>query len=206
MKKTALFLSILMCFTLSVQSFASEPLPFSDVQPDAWYYNSVQYAVENQLFTGTSETTFEPEAVMTRAMLVTVLYRVAGEPEIGSFNTGFTDIVFNSWYEKAVIWASNNAIVTGVTDTEFMPDDPISRQEMVSILYRYIETNGGGFTGVWAYKLPYDDANLVELWAYEPMSWFIMNDFISGVGDNKLDPNGSATRAQVATIFTSLAL
>ncbi len=174
-------------------------MSFSDVSKDSWYYDAVEYSLQNNLLTGVTETTFEPDTVMTRGMLVTALYRMEGEPEVEAMFSNFVDVDYGSWYKDAIGWAAKSGIAGGVGDRMFMPDQPLTREEMVTMLYRYEQLKGGGFTGVWAYKLPYDDSGFVAIWAYESMSWFIMNDLISGVGENLLAPKEQATRAQVAT-------
>ena len=113
-------------------------LPFTDVREADWFYDDVVYAYENGLFSGTSDTTFSPNASMTRAMLVTVLYRLEGQPTV-SGRSGFSDVKLNSYYEDAVTWAADNGIVNGTGATTFSPNANVTREQMAAILYRYAQ-------------------------------------------------------------------
>ncbi|MGM9524156.1 MAG: GLUG motif-containing protein [Faecousia sp.] len=172
---------------------------FVDVNTKAWYHLYVDYAVKNGLFGGTSENTFEPEAAMTRAMLVTVLWRYEGKP-MGYQNT-FVDVnaKSGSWYIDAVAWAAANNIVGGIGNGKFDPESKITREQMATILFRYanwkdIDTNKRGDLS------NFPDADKVSGYATSAMQWAVAEGLING-SDGKLLPQGNATRAQVATIL-----
>ena len=170
---------------------------FADVNPNEWYHLSVDYVVTLGLFKGTSANTFEPETAMTRAMLVTVLWRYDGEPEAGE-NT-FSDVPNGQWYTKAVAWAAENGIVNGIGNSRFDPDGKITREQVAAILFRYaemkeIETSKRGDLST------FPDGSKVGSWAETAMQWAVAEGIING-SDGKLLPQGSATRAQVATIL-----
>ena len=113
----------------------------------------------------------------------------------------FNDVTEKDWYAMAVSWAESKGIVTGYGDGKFGPNDVLTREQFATILYRYAKMKGLGFTGTWAFQLSFDDASEVSDWAYEAICWMTMQGIINGVGDNKLSPKGSATRAQVATML-----
>ena len=172
---------------------------FVDVNTKEWYHPYVDYAVAHGLFSGTGENTFEPETAMTRAMLVTVLWRYEGQPE-GYENT-FVDVnaKSGSWYIDAVAWAAANNIVGGIGDGKFDPEGKITREQMATILFRYanwkgIDTSKRGDLNT------FPDGSKTAGWAKEAMQWTVAEKIIGG-SDGKLLPQGSATRAQVATIL-----
>lgn len=172
---------------------------FTDVPAGSWYYDAVYAAVEAGLFNGTSDTTFAPDTAMTRAMLVTVLWRMSGEPAAEA-PCGFTDVVKNEWYEKAIDWASAESIVNGVGDNLFAPNNSISREQLATILFRYAQKCGLD-TSARADLSSFTDVGAVSVYAQDAMSWAVSVGLISGVGNGQLDPTGAATRAQVATIL-----
>jgi hypothetical protein len=171
--------------------------PFADVALDDWFYGDVEYATEYGIFKGTSETTFEPRAQMTRAMFVTALYRMSGSPAVKQ-NAGFNDVDGESWYGDAVSWAARSGIVNGVGDNKFAPDRPITRQELVTSLYRYAVFNGTGPTGNWASRIPFDDVADIADWATEAVMWATQKGIVTGKPGNMFDPRGTATRAEAA--------
>ena len=175
----------------------AEPVKFTDVTEKAWYYGAVEYAVQNGLMKGVGNDQFDPEGTMTRAMLVTVLWRYEGEPEAPA-NT-FSDVKAGSWYFDAVSWAAANNIVGGVGDNKFDPDGNITREQMATILYRYC--NGKGIdTSKQASLSGFPDAGKVSSYAQTAMQWAVAEKLVNG-SDGKLLPQGNATRAQVATIL-----
>jgi hypothetical protein len=177
--------------------------PFGDVFVSDWYYDAVKYAVDKQLFTGTSDTTFSPNANMTRAMLVTVLYRMEGRPAVTAANN-FRDVKNGQWYTDAILWANANNIVTGYGDGLFGIDDPITREQMAAILYRYASAKGYNVTGS-DDLARFTDAPSVRGWALDAMKWAVAQGLINGTTDTTLSPGGSATRGQVATILMRFA-
>ena len=184
---------------------AEEPWvnPFRDVTESDWFYDDVVYAYENGLFSGTSDTTFSPNASMTRAMLVTVLYRLEGQPTV-SGRSGFSDVKLNSYYEDAVTWAADNGIVNGTGATTFSPNTNVTREQMAVLLYGYTEKYAPAYLGGAASLNGFPDAASVSNWAYAAMSWAVGNGLISGIASNGADylaPSGGATRAQIAAIM-----
>ena len=174
--------------------------PFTDVTLGSWYYDGVNNALANGWFSGVSATAFAPDSSMTRAMLVTVLYRMSGSPTVGG-TSAFVDVSSGAWYAQAVAWAAENQLVAGYEDGTFRPDLAITRQQMAAILYRY--HSWAGNTPVPGGSLSaYRDAADVAPWALEAMSWANTSGLIQGTGPNTLAPNGTATRAQVAVILT----
>ena len=173
-------------------------LPFTDVSTSDWFYSDVMFVYENGLFSGTDSRSFSPNASMTRAMLVTVLYRLEGEP-VGTGSSSFSDVCSGSYYEKAVAWAAANGIVTGTGSTSFSPDAKVTREQLAAILYRYaqykkLDTDAGA-------KLDsFSDAGNVSGYASEALSWAVSEGLINGAS-GRLMPKGDATRAQVAAIL-----
>ena len=171
---------------------------FNDVVPGAWYTDAVQYAYDNGLMTGTSATTFEPNTTTTRGMIVSMLHRLEGSPAVGSAD--FSDVAGGDWYADPVAWAASEGIVGGYGDGTFGPNDPITREQMASILYRYADYKGLDVSAR-ASLDAYSDADSVSPWASDVMSWAVSEGIISGMTEDTLAPQGTATRAQVAAIF-----
>lgn len=175
-------------------------LPFTDANKSDWFYDAVKYVYENGLFSGTSATTFSPNTPMSRAMMVTVLCRLDGATTSGK--NIFTDVPNGTWYTDAVSWAATNAIVTGIGNNLFDPDADITREQMAAILYRYCEYKG--------IELPktrtggsFADASNISAWATESVDAMYAAEILSGKGNGILDPQGNATRAEVAQMFTN---
>ena len=184
---------------------ASCPIrPFTDAQPDAWYHDGVHWALENGVMKGVGDTLFAPDGTATRAMVVTMLWRLLGEPEAAQA-APFSDVPADAWYAGAVAWAAENGAVTGVSATEFAPDTPVTREQMAAILYRCAQALGQGFTGTWAFHLDYPDAEEISEYAYEPLCWMTMQSVIQGTDGGRLAPKDNATRAQIATMFLRFA-
>ena len=172
---------------------------FADVSADDWYYEAVDWAVNKGLMKGVGEHTFDPGGVCTRAMAVTMLWRMAGEPEAGA--AGFHDLEADAWYAPAVNWAAVSGVVLGTSADTFSPDTPITREQLAVILYRYAQAQGLGFQGVWAFRLDFADAGEVSDYAYEAMCWMTMHGVIKGMGDGTAAPRAEAARAQIAAMF-----
>ena len=185
-----------------VEQGAAPELPFTDVVDGAWYAEAVRYAYENGMMNGISATEFGPDLTTSRAMIVTMLHRLEGEPAVDD-QTAFGDVDGASWYGEAVRWAAANGIVTGVTDTTFAPDNAITREQMAAILYRYAQFKGYDVSAS-ADLGAYADAAQVSAYATAAMQWANASGLITGVTDTTLEPKGSATRAQVATILMRL--
>lgn len=178
--------------------FTDGMLPFTDVRETDWFYDDVVFAYENGLFSGTTATTFSPYAPMTRAMLVTVLYRLEGEPAVTG-RSGFSDVTIGSYYEAAVTWAADNGIVNGTSATTFSPSENVTREQMAAILCRYAQYKQYG-TSASASLSAFSDAAAVSNYAKVPLSWAVAEKLVNGT-DGKLLPRASATRAQVAAIL-----
>ena len=191
----SLLLAVVLCIGLSAPAMAAvEDTGFSDVSADAWYAGAVQYCVENEWMSGTSATTFEPDRAMSRAMLATVLYREAGSPAVTG-SAGFTDVPAGSWYTQPVAWAVQNGVVGGYGDGLFGPDDPVTREQIAAILWR-----AAGSPDAEAGQ-DYADENLIAAYAAPAVDWARANGIMSGKENNRFDPQGNATRAEVATIL-----
>lgn len=174
---------------------------FTDLDAKAWYHEGVDYALTNGLMNGVGSGKFEPDGQLTRAQLVTVLYRAAGEPDTGKQVNPFTDVADDAWYTKAVIWAANNGIVNGVAKNTFAPDDSITREQIATMLYRYAGAEAATEDKLSAFP----DAAKTSDWAKEALNWAVASGLINGVADANgtasLEPQSTATRAQIATIL-----
>ncbi|MCL2843817.1 MAG: S-layer homology domain-containing protein, partial [Oscillospiraceae bacterium] len=193
-------LIVLLCLSLIIPAHAQSTSqnPFTDVQPGDWFYNAVQYVFDNEIMVGTSPTTFVPHAELSRAMVVTILHRMEGEPSV-TFRPIFNDVAPDRWYSAAVTWAYDAGIVEGIGGGRFAPNNPITREQLATMMYRLAEDRGydlnvpGNFsmTGIAT------DANLVSSWAYEAMCWASFNGFIFTI-NGALHPQTSASRAETA--------
>lgn len=171
---------------------------FSDVTNASWYHGAVQYAYNNGIMKGMSEGHFAPDAPADRAAIVTMLYRMGGEPQVNGFT--FRDVDVDSWYASAVIWASQNRIVSGFEDNSFRPDGFVTREQLVTMLYRFAVMKGYDVSAR-ADLSGFVDTDQISPYAREAMSWANSLGLIQGMDWNGLYPGGTATRAQVAAIF-----
>ena len=177
-------------------SHATIDLPFSDVSAGDWFYDPVCYVYAGGLMTGVSDTAFAPEATTTRAMIVSMLARL--ENVTSADSAGFTDVAASDWYATAVNWAASEGIVGGFGDGTFQPNAAITREQMASILYRYAEYKGldvSARTDLSHYS------DQPSVWAEDVMQWAVAEGLLAGVTDDQLQPQGQATRAQVAAIM-----
>ncbi len=176
---------------------------FRDVKTSAWYADAVKWASEEKLMGAVSNGSFGPNANASRAMIVTVMYRMAGEPSATA--VGFSDVAKNQWYANAVNWAANEEVVNGVGENKFAPNSDITRQELAAILYRYAEQAGldTDFDAAKAKTVcsGFRDYNKVSGWAEDAILWANANGLIAGNSDGTLNPGGKATRAEIATIM-----
>lgn len=173
---------------------------FKDVKKNDWYYEAVEYVANKGLMNGTGNDEFTPDANTTRGMIVTILYRLEGSPEV-SMST-FTDVANTEYYAKAVAWAEKNGIVNGYGEGKFGPNDVITREQLAAIMYRYsnykkYNTSVGEDTNI----LSYNDISELSEYAVSSMQWACGAGLVNGIGDGKLAPKGNATRAQLATIL-----
>ena len=169
---------------------------FTDVQSDKWYYDTVKKVVEKGLMNGISETKFAPELEVTRGMFVTILYRAAGEPEV-SATTNFADVTTDKYYAKAVAWANANGIVKGITETEFAPDNNITREQMATILYRYAKNKA-------AAEVNYTDKDAISDYAMDAVAWAKAAGIMQGNADGTFAPVRNASRAEAAAVFVRM--
>ena len=171
--------------------------PFTDVTENDWFRDAVEYVTKNGLMKGVSDTEFAPNTDLTRAMFITVLYRMENMPEANG--TVFNDVVSGSWYEKAVAWAHTNGLVAGISDTEFAPENTITREQMAAILYRYADYKGYDRTAEG--ELTYSDRDKISDYALPAVLWMANKQIMSGNSDNTFAPKNTATRAQAAAVF-----
>ncbi|HIY33063.1 MAG TPA: S-layer homology domain-containing protein [Candidatus Evtepia faecavium] len=176
-----------------------EPLPFTDVAESDWFYDAVRYAYENGLMGGVGDNLFAPNHPTTRAQLVTILYRLEGEPEV-SGQSGFTDVEADTWYTDAVAWAAEEGVVNGVSETQFAPGNNITREQLATILFRYAQAKGCDVSPR-ADLSGFPDAGDILPYAQEAMAWAVAEGLLQGFEDDTLRPQGNATRAQIATIL-----
>ena len=171
---------------------------FTDI--DMWAHDSICFVAENDIMNGMSATTFEPETHASRAMMVTVLYRMAGEPDVSGLDNPFADVAPSAWYADAVVWAASTGITLGKSATEFVPEADVTRAEMAVFLMRYAALKEQDVTKR-AALTDFTDAASVPAWAVEAMQWAVAEGLVNGMGDGTIEPNGCATRAQIATIL-----
>lgn len=204
MKKRLLSLALALCLVCSLLPgtalAAAGPNPFWDIPASHWAHDEVTYVYENDLMNGTSSTHFSPDARTTRAQVVTVLYRLAGQPAADWANP-FWDVPASAWFHDAVTWAWENDITGGVSSTHFGAGNAVTREQLATFLYRYAQDQGYD-TSARADLSGYSDAGLVSSYATEALSWANATGLITGTTGTTLSPKGSATRAQVATILS----
>ena len=181
----------------AIDDVACYSAQFTDVNPNAWYHESVDYVLDHGYMVGVSTTEFAPNAQLTRAQIVTILYRIADEPSVEGLDNPFTDVAEGKWYTDAVVWAFNNNIVAGIDDKTFAPNAVATREQFVSILYRYhgeVEVDTSVLDS-------FKDAGSVSKYAVDAMAWAVEEGIISGMSSTTLAPKGTATRAQIASIM-----
>ncbi len=206
-----LALSLLVCTSLIIASAASindvandeesvqkQTIVFSDVKESDWYYEDVKYVQENNLMTGTGETEFSPSGATTRGMIVTILWRVEGEPVVEGKD--FEDVSSDAWYSKAVAWASNNQIVSGYSETTFGPNDTATREQLATIMYRYASYKKCDLSKK-AKLDKYEDRENISYYAVESIEWANANGIISGTSETTISPKDNVLRSQVAAIL-----
>ena len=185
-------------FDTAIKDDPAKEMPFTDVTDNDWFKEDVAYAYAKGLMIGVEETKFAPNETTNRAMIVTILYRLEGTPEVGE--TSFKDVETNTWYTKAVAWAEHNNIVNGYGDGNFGPMDKITREQMATILYRYAELKGMDISAS-ADLSAFTDAEQISDYAQKAISWANASGLIKGMGDSTLNPQGNALRCHVAAIF-----
>ena len=176
-------------------------LPFEDLDPDDYYYDAVAYLYDNGITNGTSDTTFDPDGICDRAQTVTFLWRTLGEPEPTTTECAFTDIDPDAYYYKAVLWAAENGVTLGTSETTFEPELKVQRAMTVAFLYRTLKLQGKGFEGAWAFELDFTDKDDVPEWSYESFCWMVMNEIVQGTDAGELLPLEPCTRGQIAAML-----
>ena len=176
-------------------------LKFSDLDVTKWYHSDTDYVIANGIFKGTTQTTFAPHSSITRAMMITVLYRAEGEPEVTGKAT-FTDIDTDTYYAKAVIWGQQNGIIKGYSETEYAPEQPILREQIAAIMHRYAIYKGydvsiGESTNI----LSYDDSDSISEYAISAMQWAVGSGMIKGRSESTLNPKEYAERVEIAAML-----
>lgn len=177
---------------------------FTDNPVTYWAHNDIDSVIALRLFKGTSGTTFGPDIVMSRCMLITVLYRLEGSPDVTGYENRFNDVDADGYYYNALLWGSHNNISNGYSDGRFAPDDPLTREQLVTFLHRYANYKGYN-TDIYTDIGGYSDAAKVSPFARESMCWAIGAGIVNGTGNNTLSPQDSALRAQVAAMFNRFA-
>ena len=194
-KLATLALTLCLCGGMTLTASATQ---YSDVADDAWYASAVTQVSQSGTMTGTSDTTFSPDGLVTRGTVVTVLWRLSGSPEVTDAPT-FSDVSADSWYGQAVAWAQSNGVATGYTDGTFLPNAAVTREALAVFLARYDALDGSpmasGVLGL------YSDSDSISDWAVESVQHAIGTGLMTGSNDGTLDPAGSATRAQLAVIL-----
>ena len=192
-------LSFVLCLLMSVSAFAIGD--FTDVEEGKWYCEAVEYVYENGVMVGITDTEFGPNVATNRAMVVTVLARLAGADLSSYEQTDFVDVKVKSWYGKSVIWAKENGIVAGIDKTHFEPMTEITREQMCVMLSNFLD-----FMGLFTPNPevePFADIDQVSKWAVDDVVRLQKADIVNGKEGNKFDPKGSATRAEIAQIILS---
>lgn len=194
-KVTSLILSVLfvICGALPAQAAVSDT-GFADVVTNAWYAEAVTYCHNHGLMSGTGNNNFSPDGTANRAMLLAVLYRQAGSPAVTS-TSNFTDVPANAYYKTAVDWGASTGPVSGYGNGRFGSNDPVTRQDLASFLWRAEGRPAPGQTQAFA------DANLIADYAVSAVNWAREKGIISGKGGNRFDPRGQATRAEMAAML-----
>lgn len=203
MKKRLLSLALALCLVCSLlpgTALVAGENPFTDVPASHWAHDDITYVYENDLMNGTDGSLFSPESTTTRAQVVTVLYRLAGQPA-ADWENPFWDVPASAWFHDAVTWAWENDITGGVSSTHFGAGNAVTREQLATFLYRYAQDQGYD-TSARADLSGYSDAGLVSSYATEALSWANATGLITGTTATTLSPQGSATRAQVATILS----
>lgn len=177
---------------------------YNDVKANEWYHEGIDYVLTNNLMVPVAMHSFAPDLNATRSEVITALWEYAGRPVV-NYAMLFSDVSQDDDYAEAIRWAASTKIANGYNNTTFGSHDPITREDLATILYRYIQQNGGGFNGLWMFRLDFSDTASISEYAYEAMAWCIMNGLIKGTSETTLNPQANATRAQLATIIQRFA-
>ena len=184
-----------------VQKSGVVAMPFVDVPQNQWYYDSVRFVYEQKYFNGVSADHFDPGSPLSRAMLATLLHRVAGEPAPQEEGASFTDVLSNLWYSRGIQWASSVGIVNGMGDGTFRPDSNITREDLATMLYRYTQEYLKTELGEAGELSQFKDHNQISSWATEALAWAVGIGIMKGDTDGTLRPGASASRAEAAAMI-----
>ena len=193
----ALLLAVL---PVGLPASAAETVDFTDVPTGSWYELAVRWALENGITAGVGNGQFGPNQIVTRGQVVTMLWRLEKAPDPAG-TAAFSDVTEGQWYGKAVLWAAENQIVAGYPSGVFAPNRAISRQELVTILFRYAKFLDSGLAAPNQDLSIYTDAGDLFGYALEPMRWAVANGIVSGTSSNTLSPKGTANRAQLVQML-----
>lgn len=174
---------------------------FYDVLKTAWYADAVQYAHEQGLVQGVTHTSFAPNTTMSRSMLITVLYRAAGSPDVTGLTHPFEDIPADAYYYDALLWGYDNGLIQGMDDTHFAPSNPVTREQLAAFLYRYAQAEGTDYTP--DDLSSFTDQDQISEYARRAFSWAVGTDILHGMGNGTLAPKDSASRAQTVQLLTN---
>ena len=174
--------------------------PFTDVGSGDWFYEDVLYVYNQGLMEGTGADTFSPDAAVTRGQVITILWRMAGSPVV-NFAMDFSDVTEDTWCAEAIRWAASEGIAKGFADGSFGQDVYVSREQLAAFLYREVQRQGGGFTGMWYFPLNYPDIEELGAFADEAMHWCVMTGVLQGTADGRLAPKATVDRAQLSAIL-----
>lgn len=191
----ALSLALSLCL-LPAAALAADP--FADVSADAYYAGAVQWAVDHGVTDAAADTGFDPHAACTRGQMVSFLWQAAGSPRPAGGANAFADVSADTDCGKAVQWAAEQGIVKGTTATTFSPDAVCTRAQALSFIYRYEQARGGGFTGMWMFRLPFTDT---PAWAFEAIAWCYKEGITDGTTETTFSPDAPCTRAQAVTFL-----
>lgn len=184
-------------------TFKASALKFADVAPDAPYYQSVAYLNQKGYVNGTSDTTYSPDLVMTRAQLVTILYNATGAPTAEG-ELKFTDVKEDAYYANAVKWAVAHGVVSGYSETTFGPDDTLTREQIILLMFHYLQMMARDVRPAEGACSGFADAASISNWALDGMTWAVNVGILSGDKDNNLGPQASITRGEMAIIFAKV--
>ena len=176
---------------------------FEDVSVDAWFHDAVDHVVKAGLMNGVSATAFDPEGELNRAQIVTILYRMAASPAVEA-PADFVDVPAGEFYTEAVAWAVAKGITNGISDTSFDPNGTVTREQLVTFLYRYMKTTGADLTAG-SDLSGWEDAGAVSAWALEAFGWAVSSGVITGMTETTLEPGSTTNRAQTAVVLMRLA-
>ena len=174
--------------------------PYFDTLNDHWWHDGIHYCLEEELMNGFPDGSFQPNGNTTRAQVTVMLWRMAGSPVV-NYAHPFSDVRDDFWYTEAIRWAAAENVVKGISETEFAPNAPVTREQLAAMLYRYAVCEGQGFTGEWAFLLDFSDREKVSAWAYEAVCWCSMKGVVTGRTETEFVPSDNATRAEVAAMF-----